>query len=69
MQNAHKGIFITTSSFTKDAVECISKFNSNIVLINGEKLAELMIRYNLGVSIKQSYEVKKIDEDFFLDGA
>jgi len=67
MQNARKGIFITTSSFTKEAEECVSRFNSNIVLIDGEKLTELMIKYNLGVSVKQTYEVKKIDEDFFID--
>lgn len=67
MQNASKGIFITTSSFTKEAIESVSRFNSNIVLIDGKKLTELMIKYNLGVSIKQIYEVKKIDEDFFID--
>ena len=67
MQNAHKGIFITTSGFSKEALGCISKFNSNIVLIDGEKLAELMITYNLGVQIKHTYEVKKIDEDYFTD--
>lgn len=67
MQNASKGIFITTSTFSKDATECINKFNSNLVLIDGKKLTELMIRYNLGVSIKQVHEIKRIDEDFFLD--
>lgn len=67
MQNASKGIFITTSNFSKDATECINKFNSNLVLIDGKKLTELMIRYNLGVSIKQVHEIKRIDEDFFLD--
>ncbi|MFA7658313.1 MAG: restriction endonuclease [Candidatus Gastranaerophilaceae bacterium] len=67
MQNASKGIFITTSNFSKDAIDCINKFNSNLVLIDGKKLTELMIRYNLGVTVKQTYEVKKIDEDFFLD--
>lgn len=66
-QNAHKGIFITTSGFSNGATIYANSINSNVVLIDGDKLAELMIRYNLGVSVKQAYEIKKIDEDFFAD--
>ena len=66
-QNATKGIFITTSGFSTEAKTYANGINSNIVLIDGEKLAELMIKYNLGVSVKQAYEIKKVDEDFFLD--
>lgn len=62
----HKGVFITTSCFSAEAKEYAAG-KPSIVLIDGMKLTELMIKYNLGVSVKQSYEVKKIDEDFFID--
>lgn len=68
-KNALKGIFITTSWFSNEAKDYADGVNSNIILIDGKKLAELMIRYNLGVQIKQSYEIKKVDEDFFTDEA
>jgi len=64
-QGAKKGIFITTSSFTKDAVEYQPKNDTKIVLIDGIKLAELMIEHNVGVAIKINYEVKKMDSDYF----
>lgn len=64
-QGAKKGIFITTSSFTKDAIEFVPRNETKIVLIDGFKLAQLMIDYNLGVTIQQVYEVKKIDSDYF----
>ena len=64
-QGAKKGIFITTSSFTKDAREYAPKNETKIVLIDGQELAQLMIDYNLGCTTQQSYELKKIDLDFF----
>jgi restriction system protein len=64
-QGAKKGIFITTSSFTKDAEQYTPKNETKIVLIDGEKLAQYMIDYNLGVSVQNSYEIKKIDSDYF----
>jgi restriction system protein len=65
-QGAGKGIFITTSTFSNDAIDYASKIDSpKIVLIDGEKLAELMIENNIGVSSIATYEVKKIDTDFF----
>lgn len=65
-QGATKGIFITTSDFTKGAVEIISKQTQNkIVLVNGKQLARLMIEYDLGVSTVATYKVKRIDSDFF----
>jgi len=64
-QGAKKGIFITTSYFTKDALEYIPKNETKIVLIDGEKLASLMIDYSLGVSVQNIYEIKKIDSDYF----
>ena len=65
-QGATKGIFITTSDFTKGAVEIITKQTQNkIVLVNGKQLAKLMIEYDLGVSTVATYRVKRIDSDFF----
>lgn len=64
-QGAKKGIFITTSSFSKDAEQYIPKNDTKIVLIDGERLAQYMIDYNLGVSIQNTYEIKKIDFDYF----
>ena len=64
-QGAKKGIFITTSSFTKEALGYIPKNETKIVLIDGEKLTKLMIDNNLGVSLHQRYELKRIDYDYF----
>jgi restriction system protein len=66
-QGAKKGIFITTSSFTKDAIEYVPRNETKIVLIDGVQLAQLMIDYNLGVSLQQSYEIKRLDNDYFED--
>lgn len=65
-QGAKKGIFITTSNFTNGAIEFVNKQSiSNIVLIDGKRLSELMIDFNVGVSIKWKYEIKQIDSDYF----
>lgn len=64
-QGAKKGIFITTSSFTKDAIEYIPRNETKIVLIDGEQLADLMIDYEIGVTKMTSYDIKKIDSDYF----
>lgn len=67
MAKAAKGVFITTSSFTRAAQETAEKQGSRIVLIDGDRLTQLMIRYDVGVRIEQAFHIKKIDEDFFLD--
>ena len=64
-QGAKKGIFITTSNFTKEALEYTPRNETKIVLIDGTQLAQLMIDYNLGCSLQQTFEVKKIDGDYF----
>lgn len=64
-QGAKKGIFITTSSFTKDALDYTPKNETKIVLIDGSQLAQLMIDYNLGCTTHQIYELKKLDSDYF----
>jgi len=64
-QKASKGVFITTSKFTSGAVETANKASKKIVLIDGKSLADYMIEYNVGVSEKKIYEVKKMDSDYF----
>lgn len=66
-QRARKGIFITTSDFTKDAIEYISKIETKIILLNGNRLTELMIEHNVGVTPIAKYEVKRIDSDYFIE--
>lgn len=67
-QGAIKGLFITTAQFTKEAVEYANKqHTTKIILIDGISLAELMIEYNVGVSVEATYAIKRIDSDFFDD--
>lgn len=66
-QGARKGVFITTSDFTKPAIEYANKIESKVVLINGRQLANLMIDFNVGVSDYKSFHIKKIDSDYFPD--
>ena len=63
-QSGSKGVFITTSDFTHEALE-YNPSNVKIVKINGKRLAEFMIQYNVGVTVKETYEIKKIDLDYF----
>jgi len=62
-----KGIFITTSSFSKEAEQYVDNLENKIVLIDGKKLAQYMIDFNVGVSPMSLYEIKKIDTDFFTE--
>ncbi|MGR8933268.1 MAG: restriction endonuclease [Gammaproteobacteria bacterium] len=64
-QRARKGVFITTSSFSKEAAEYVSMIENRIVLINGKQLARLMVDSGVGVSKIASYDVKRIDSDYF----
>jgi restriction system protein len=66
-KNATKGVFITTSRYSQEALDYASSLATNIVLIDGNRLASLMIEYNVGVSIHHTYEIKKIDTDYFID--
>jgi len=66
-RKAKKGVFITTSKFSDDAHDFVSKIDNKIVLIDGEKLAQLMIDYDIGVSKHVSFEIKKIDWDYFTE--
>ena len=66
-QRARKGIFITTSAFTQSAQDYVSRIDSKIVLIDGDTLAQLMIDYNIGVTTVTSYELKRVDTDYFTE--
>lgn len=67
-QGGTKGLFITTSDFTSGAKDFVKKqLNQKIILINGTKLMEYMIKYNVGVSVESIFEIKRIDYDFFSD--
>lgn len=66
-KKASKGVFITTSDFTSEAKEYAKLAGQNIILIDGQKLVELMIEYNIGVSEYDKYVIKKVDHDYFSD--
>ena len=67
MHHAKKGVFITTSNFSKEARQYAASIEKRIVLINGEELTDLMLEHNLGVSTKQVFEIKALDSDYFLE--
>jgi restriction system protein len=62
---ASKGVFVTTSTFPTSARDFVDRVSKRVILIDGAELARLMIRHNVGVRIKEVYEIKKIDEDYF----
>lgn len=66
-QRASKGVFITTSNFSREAVEYASIIQSKIILVDGNELVKLMVDHNVGVSPIRSYELKRIDSDYFDD--
>ena len=63
-QAAHKGVFITTSSFADTATSYAKKIDRKVILINGDQLADLMIQHNVAVSKTHAYEIKHIDSDY-----
>ncbi len=67
-QRARKGVFITTSTFSADAVQYTSMIENKVVLIDGERLATLMTDHGVGVSTAAVYEIKRVDSDYFIDG-
>lgn len=60
-----KGVFVTTTSFDESAISKAREAHHKIILIDGNKLTDLMYQYGVGVQIKDTYEIKEIDEDFF----
>lgn len=66
-QKAKKGVFITTSEFSAGARDSVRNLDIKVVLIDGRELVQLMIEHNLGVGVKEVYEVKQIDSDYFVE--
>ncbi|WP_210727999.1 restriction endonuclease [Cellulomonas septica] len=64
-QQADRGVFITTSTFSRDAVEYVRYLRERIVLVDGRRLADLMVLNNVGVQDEQAFTLKRLDEDFF----
>jgi restriction system protein len=64
-KRAKKGVFITTGSFSAEAVDYVKNIELKVVLIDGSQLGQFMIDFNVGVNSVVSYEVKKIDSDYF----
>ncbi len=64
-KRARKGIFITTSDFTKEALDYVKHLDAKIILITGLQLAELMWRHNIGLNVTETYEIKKLELDYF----
>lgn len=67
-QRAKKGVFITTSYFSKEALDYVGQIDPKVVLIDGSDLVQLMIDHGVGVSSAVVYEVKKVDTDYFIEG-
>ena len=66
-QRARKGVFITTSGFSRDATRYAASIETKVILIGGDRLAEFMIDHGVGVTTDATYEVKRIDADYFSD--
>lgn len=65
---ARKGVFITTSAFTADAKEYVTRIEKKIVLVDGALLTQLMIDHNVGVTLQRTFDLKRIDADYFDGG-
>lgn len=66
-EGASKGVFVTTSDFSREARDYLNKVQHRIVLINGDRLARLMIQHEVGVRARKAYVLRSIDEDYFSD--
>ncbi len=66
-EGATKGVFVTTSDFSKDGRDYLTRVQHRVVLINGVDLTRLMIRHGVGVRDKETYIIRRIDEDYFAD--
>lgn len=66
-EGATKGVFVTTSDFSRDAMDYVARVQQRIVLINGDRLARLMIKHEVGVRPRKTYVLRSVDEDYFSD--
>ncbi|MDQ3662238.1 MAG: restriction endonuclease, partial [Actinomycetota bacterium] len=65
-QRATKGVFITTSSFSREALEYADGVTPRVILVDGKELAQLMIEHSVGVTASREYELKRLDLDYFV---
>ncbi|MBM3606718.1 MAG: restriction endonuclease [Alphaproteobacteria bacterium] len=66
-EGATQGIFVTTSDFSREAHEYLNRVQDRVVLINGQRLAHLVVGYSVGVRARQTYLIQSVDEDYFAD--
>jgi len=66
-RGATKGVFVTTSGFSQQAKDFVQHLAQRVILIDGQRLADLMIEHNVGVRISRAVEFKRLDEDFFTE--
>lgn len=66
-RNAQKGVFITTSFFSKAAIDFARTIQHKVILIDGDTLSQYMVDYDLGVTKVISYDIKRIDSDYFVE--
>ncbi len=66
-ENATKGVFVTTSDFSREALDYVDRVQQRVVLINGDRLARLMIKHEVGARARHRYVIRSIDEDYFSD--
>lgn len=64
-KRARKGVFITTGRFSEEAIEYVNNIDPKVILIDGRVLSDLMIDFNLGTTTAASYELKRVDSDYF----
>ena len=64
-QQANQGVFITTARYSREAVDYAANVSTRVVLVDGARLTSLMIKYRVGVQVRQRYELVDLDEDFF----
>jgi restriction system protein len=64
---ATKGVFVTTSTFSSQAVDYVRHLPQRVILMDGQRLAELMTEHNVGVRVSRTVEFKRVDEDFFTE--
>jgi restriction system protein len=65
---AAKGVFVTTSEFSRDAMDTANQLSKRIVLIDGLQLADLMVKFNVGCEVQETFKLQRVDEDFFDEG-
>jgi restriction system protein len=66
-ERARKGVFLTTSTFSKEAIDYVARIEKKIVLIDGQRLASLMVDFGVGVTTVDTLEIKRMDGDYFLE--